>query len=455
MRFLILTQYFPPEIGAPQVRLASMVRELARRGHEVEVVTAMPNHPTGRIQRAYRNRYYIREEYGGVPVRRVWLYPSMGRGIKRMLNYGSFAVTSLLGLACSRRPDHVFVESPPLFLGVSGWLAAKRWGVPLIYNVADLWVDAIRDMGIMNDGAMLRFAGWLEQWCYRHSLYVNAVTDGVARVLADKKHVPREKLLFLPNGVDTDLFRPLPPDEAWASRLNVHLRKVFLYAGTHGYAHAVETALHAARILADEPVQFVFVGDGSEKPKLVQLARKMVLRNVTFLDPAPPETVARLYSVSYAGLSTLRNARLFEGARPVKVFAAMACGKPVVYGGKGEGAQLVERAGCGLTVAPEDPVAMADAVRTLAAQPQEAEELGRKGRCYVKAHFSWCAIIGDWLRQTGGSGLPPGTGHGAFCSTAEDGRPGCGRVRPYVGISRLLARANPAHKCHARPGCLR
>jgi len=399
MRLLILSQYFPPEIGAPQVRLAAMVRQLLRCGHEVEVVTAMPNHPKGEIFPDYRGRVFVRETREGVPVRRTWVYASMGRGLKRMMNYASFTVTCLPALACCRRPDYVFVESPPLFLGVPGWLAAARWRVPMIFNVADLWVDAAEEMGILKEGAMLRFARWLEKWSYRRASFVNAVTDGVARVLAESKGVPLEKLLFLPNGVDTELFRPMPPDEALARELGLDDRKVFLYAGTHGYAHAVEAALHAAQLLANDPVQFLFVGDGSEKPRLRELADRLALRNVRFLEPAPPAEVARLYSLAYAGLSTLRGLPLFEGARPVKVFAAMACGKPVVYGGRGEGARLVEQARCGLVVPPEDPPALVAAIRSLLAQPQTAAQLGCNGRAHVEAHFSWQVIVRDWLKQ--------------------------------------------------------
>ncbi len=399
MRLLIVTQYFPPEIGAPQVRLAMVVRHLRRAGHEVDVVTAMPNHPEGRIFPGYRGRVYLREMLDGVSVRRTWVYASMGRGLKRMANYASFALTCMPALFLCRRPDYVFVESPPLFLGVPCWLAASCWRVPMIFNVADLWVDAAQEMGILAEGPMLRFARWLEKWLYRRSRFVNAVTDGVARVLAGSKGVPLEKLLFLPNGVDTELFRPMPPDGNLRRELGLDDRKVFLYAGTHGYAHAVETALHAARLLADDPVQFVFVGDGSEKPRLQQLAQAMDLRNVRFLAPVPPTEVARLYALAYAGLSTLRNLPLFEGARPVKVFAAMACARPVVYAGRGEGAALVERARCGRVVPPEDPPALAEAVRSLLSRPALAEELGGNGRSYVEAHFSWRKIMDDWLRQ--------------------------------------------------------
>jgi putative colanic acid biosynthesis glycosyltransferase WcaI len=176
VRVLILTQYFPPEHGAPQVRLAAFVRVLSHLGHEVEVATAMPNHPTGAIFDGYRGALYRREEWEGVPVHRVWVYASIGAGWKRLMNYASFAATALVALLRARRPDYLFVESPPLFLSLPAMLAAMLWRVPMIFNVADLWPDTVRELGIIKGGPVLRAAERLERWTYRRATYVNALS---------------------------------------------------------------------------------------------------------------------------------------------------------------------------------------------------------------------------------------------------------------------------------------
>jgi len=144
MRFLVLTQYFHPETGAPQVRLAAMIRELLRLGHTVEVVTALPNYPNGKIFSDYQGRFYRVENWEGVRLHRVWMYAATGAGFKRLLNYFSFMITALWGLRRAKKPDYLFVESPPLFLGITGYIAAKIWRVPFILNIADLWPDTIR-----------------------------------------------------------------------------------------------------------------------------------------------------------------------------------------------------------------------------------------------------------------------------------------------------------------------
>jgi len=408
MRFLILTQYFPPEVGASQVRLSALARELKRLGHEVEVVTGLPNHPTGRIFPEYRGRFYLKEEWEGIPVHRVWLYPSTGAGLKRMLNYLSFALTSLWGLSKAQRPDYIFVESPPLFLSLPAWLASRFWRVPFIFNVADLWPDSVKELGLMSNRLLLRIAEWLESWSYKQATYITAVTDGIRNALVNDKKVPSAKILFLPNGVDIKFFKPCTPDSL-TSRESQKLAelglsgdtKVILYAGTHGFAAGLETAVQAAKLLEHElaKVHFVFVGDGSEKAKVISHSRQLGCSNVTFLDPIPPDRLFHLYCLAFAGLVTQRNLPFFEGHRPAKTFPYMASGKPVIFSGLGEGARLIREARAGLVVPPEDPQALAEAVKRLVENPALAEDLGRNGRRYVEEHLSWDALVRDWLRQ--------------------------------------------------------
>lgn len=402
MRFLVLTQYFAPEMGAAQLRLAAMIRELRAAGHEVEVVTAMPNHPTGRIFPEYVGRVYRREERDGVVVHRVWLYASVGAGGRRMANYLSFVLTSLVGLAAARRPDFVFVESPPLFLSFPALLVARLRGARVIYNVADLWLDAAVELGILRPGPVLRFARAFERWTLRHVDFVTTVTEGLrSRLLA--KGVAPDRLLFLPNGVDTELFAPREADAALGRALGLDGRHVVVYAGTHGYSHGLDVVLSAAPLLRDERVTFVLIGDGSEKAALMERAARERLDNVRFLDPGDPAYVARLYSLCVAGLSTLRSTPLFDATRPVKIFSIMAAGKPVLYSGSGEGARLVETAAAGIVVPAEDPAALAASVRRVIGSPAAAAAMGRSGRAFVERHFSWQTLVHAWLSSLPGA----------------------------------------------------
>jgi len=397
MRFLCFTQYFYPEVGASQVVMASIIHELIRQGHDVELVTAMPNHPTGAIFPAYRGKWYVREEWEGVPVHRIWLCAANDSTLKRMVNYLSFACTAPFALRRAQKPDYLFLDSPPLTNSIPAVLAARRWGVPLIVNVSDLWPDSVRDLGVLRDGAILRAAERLEAWTYTNASYLDAVTDGIYTTLIEKKGVPAEKVLHLPNGVDIETFKPAPRDDALARELGLVDTPVLLYAGTHGHAHGMDVALAAAALLTDTPIQFIFIGNGPKRQALIELAQARRLPNVRFLEPEPLAFVARLHTLAFAGLSTLSNNPLFEGTRPVKALVAMAAGKPVIYSGAGEGARIITDAKAGLVTPPEDGAALAAAIRRLWEHPAEAREMGANGRAYIERHLSWQTLVREWL----------------------------------------------------------
>lgn len=400
LRILILTQYYPPEIGGPQTRLASMSAELRRLGHEAEVVTGLPNYPRGKFFPGYGGTFYRREILSGVVVHRLWLYPAMGSGIGRMLNYASFAVTSLCGLMRAKKPDFIFVESPPLFLALCGYLAGRLRGVPFILNVADLWPDAIVEGRFLPDGFLVRCLEAIEKWSYRKATYVNAVTEGIRDRLLQEKAVPREKVLLLPNGVDAIRYQPRPEDLVLKTELGLDGKKIVLWAGTLGYAHGLEHVLQAAKMLNDRgEIHFLFVGDGSARPALQKLAHKLQLSNITFRDPVPPEQLPPYFSVAECGLASLLNLPVHEGARPSKIFPVLASGKPLIFAGKGETARLVRQAGAGIVVPPGDSRALAEAVLEIVENPEAARVQGKRGREFVEENLHWPKLISSWVNN--------------------------------------------------------
>jgi len=394
----MLTQYFVPEVGASQLRLAAMCRELRRMGHDVEVVTAMPNYPAGQIHPEYRNRFYLADVWEGIRVHRVWLYAATGSGLGRYLNYFSFALTCLYPLLWAARPDFIFVESPPLPLSVPAFIISRLRRTRFIFNVADLWPDLARTLGLVKPGLALTLAESLEAWSYRKAAYVCAVTEGIKATLLKTKGVPERKLLKLPNGIDPKLYRCLTPDVALQSEMGLQGKHVIIYAGTHGYSHGLERVLASAKLLSDD-FHFLLVGSGSEKARLISLAVEWKLKNVTFLDPVTPEQIARMMSFALAGLVSLRDARVAEDARPAKTLAVMACGKPVLYIGKGEGARLVTEAKAGIVIERTSAEEVASAVQLLGNNTALAEELGRNGSLYATEHLSWSILIHAWLEQ--------------------------------------------------------
>ena len=397
--FLFVTQYFPPERGAAQVRLGSVTRELARRGHRVEVVTAIPNYPTGRLFPGWSRRPVQRRDEDGIPVVRVWLWAAVGSGPARLGNYLTFGAMSVLGLLRAHPADWTLVEYPTLFGALPAVLHAKALRRRVVVNVADLWVDASVAVGALSPGALVRALLSIERAMLRRADAVNVVTEGVRDALVAKGVDPR-RICWLPNGADTTLFRPGPPDPVEVEALGLadgeHL---FLYAGTLGYVHGLEVVLDAAEHLVDDPVRFVLVGGGSERDRLVAEAASRRLRNVQFHEPVAPERVASMLRCATAGLASVRSGDLYRSIRSAKMFPVMASGRPVIYAGDDEGAAIVEGVGAGLCVPPGDGAALAAAVRSLIAHPAEAMAMGGRGRSHVEAEATWESIVARWLDE--------------------------------------------------------
>ena len=400
MRFLILTQYFPPEVGAPQTRLRAFTSELRQRGHSVEVVTSMPNYPLGRIFPSYGGAFYRREVHEGVVIHRVWAYASMGHGLRRIMNYLSFTLLSLLGLLQCEKPDYLFVESPPLLLMLPATLCAHLRNIPLILNVADLSPRTEISHGFLRSRFLVKLMYALEEWSYKNAYLINAITEGVREYLLVEKGIPAEKILFLPNGVDTHLFQPRLADHALKEQVGLANKRVILYPGTLGYPHGLDIVLDAAQLLERQPeIHFLFLGHGSEKPRLEERAKSMGLRNVSFLDPVPPERLSSFFSIADCGLASLRDLPIYRGARPAKVFPILAAAKPLILVGRGEAARLLEQARAGVVVPPDDPNLLAETVSRLLESPELRSELGRNGREFVEANLQWSKLIGDWMVQ--------------------------------------------------------
>jgi glycosyltransferase involved in cell wall biosynthesis len=397
----VLTQYYAPEVGAPQIRLRSVVRELQRHGVRVEVLTAMPNYPAGRVFPAYRGRWSVREEIDGVPIRRTWIFAGTGKSARvRLANYLSFTFTALFAVLLGPKPDLLFVESQPLSLGIVALFLKWLKGVDYIYNVPDLQIDVAKQMGFLRNSFLLRLAWNLENYVIHHAANVSTVTERFIEHFQDRG-LPRERISFLPNGADAMFLKPLKPASELLDRWQLHGKKIFLYVGTHAFYHGLETLIDAATLLRDrKDLVFLLIGEGPERPRLMTMAADRQLPNVLFGE-SPYEEMDRLYSIAYASVATLRNIDVARGMRLSKIFPSLSCSVPVIYSGTGEAAELLVREQCGEVVQPEQPRLLADAIERLARDPIHRDELGRNGRRLVLAKYSWSTIVDNWLEEIG------------------------------------------------------
>jgi colanic acid biosynthesis glycosyl transferase WcaI len=390
MRILYVSQYFPPEMGAPAARVHELAREWSRSGDEVTVLTAFAHHPLGVKAPGDRWRLTRRERVDGIDLIRAYIYATPNKGIfRRMVSYLSFMISAIaVGLVRVPRPDVVIATSPQLLCGCAGYVLARALGAPFIFEVRDLWPESIIAVDAMKENVVIRALRWLARQLYERSDRIVTVGDGYRRQIHARYGVPLAKMSEVPNGIRKDLFRPGPKDNEVRREYGWEDRFVILYLGTHGMAHALHVVLEAAEALRDEPEKlFVFVGEGAEKDRLKRIASEKRLPNVHFIDQQPKERVPLFYAACDLGLVTLRNTPLFQDVLPSKIFEYLAMERPILLSVDGQARALVETSGGGVYVPPEDAESLVEAIRCLAGKPQDLNAMGRLGGEFVLRNF--------------------------------------------------------------------
>jgi glycosyltransferase involved in cell wall biosynthesis len=377
-RLCILTQYFPPEMGAPQVRLSELGERLLDLGWEVEALTALPNYPTGAVFPGYPRRRPAVESVGRLRTVRVPLLPSQRGFVRRIVCYLSFAASAAWhGPRLCARPDLLLFESPPLFLGLGARRLARRWRCPYVMNVSDLWPQSAIEMGVVRPGLATRLAERLELSLYRHAAGVTGQSEEIVESVARRS--PGTPAEVVTNGVDPARFGPRHADSAALDLIGPEPGPVFLYAGLLGLAQGLDRLLDLAASLPPEvPGRLVLVGDGPLRAALAARIEREALHRVRLLPAQPRERVPALLAVADVAVASL-GLRL-QGAVPSKIYEAMASARPLLLIAEGEPVRRVERAGCGIAVAPGDLAAAGEAWRRLACDPELRARLGAAGR---------------------------------------------------------------------------
>ncbi len=396
MKIVVLTQYFPPEIGAAPNRLSALAQGLTSAGHKVTVLTAMPNYPMGRYYPGYGG-LVRRENHNGSTVIRTFIYPAQSAGmVKRLLCYFSFVFSSVaLGGLLLDEPDYILTESPPLFLGISGFLLSRWKRARWIFNVSDLWPESVVRLGALKPGLALRLSEWLEAFYYRHAWLVSGQSSEIVQNI--KKRFPSVPTFYLPNGVDTQKFRPDCGTPETRALLSSKPGCVVLYAGLHGLAQGLEQIIEAADQLRDDSsISFVLVGDGPVKRALVTEAEARGLTNIKFLDPVPQDQMPALVAAADIVLVPLK--MHIPGAVPSKLYEAMSSGRALVAIASGEAADIVSRNKVGVVVAPGDTQGFTRSLLDLARNLSYREQLGAQARRAAIAQFDRSVSITRFVR---------------------------------------------------------
>ena len=391
MKILVLADNFVPEIAATSFRVRDHARYWIQQGHEVTVVTCVPNWPHGKVFPGYENRLYQEEWIDGIRVIRLWSYMAANKGfLARSLDYVSYLISATV--LCGRYPDFdvVLATSPQFFTAVAGWSVATLRRRPWVFEVRDLWPATIQAVG-MSRGVVLRMLEQLELWLYRRARRVIALTDSFKRNLVGRG-IDAAKIDVVTNGVDLESFGfdPAKVDRDARRRLGIP-SEAFLagYIGTTGMCHHLETLVDAAALCRQRhDVRFLIMGEGAEREALEARALRHGLTNLHFADRVPHEQVPDYVAALDLAIIHLRPDPLFRSVIPSKLFEFMAMGVPVLLAVEGESARVVSQAGCGICIAPGDPEAIATAVKNLATDRAALDGMGRRGRQVVAEKYS-------------------------------------------------------------------
>jgi len=390
-RLLYLTQYYASADQPGASRHYQHIRHLMARGYKVTLITSYVKNRLRVIPPEYKGIKIAVEEEGDLTIYKTYAYPNYGRDFRtRMLNYLSFMFYSFIAGLKAPPCDLVFASSPSLFAGLAGLLLSRVRRVPFVLEVRDLWPETAIVMGALRNSFMIKESFALAHMLYRKAVRIVAVTEGIRQGILDAG-IPADKILFVPNGVDDDLFTSLPEgarerirhEYGWGDRF------VAIYAGTLARSDGLHAIVRAAASFADnKDLLVVFLGDGEVKPELMAMAQEMQLPNVMFIPSQPKRLVPDFVTAADVCLMPVKRDGFFSMTLPNKIFDYMAGGRAVIAAvPQGEAQSLVEKASAGVVIQPEDEIALSAALLDMRDNPEVRLACGRNGRQYVMQHY--------------------------------------------------------------------
>lgn len=386
MRILFITQWFQPESFFKGLPFAKALKE---KGHDVEVLTGFPNYPGGKLYPGYRIRIYQQEIMDGVKVHRVPLYPSHDKSaFRRIANYMSLSLSAfLMGPWLIKKPDIIYVYNL-VTLGLPAFFLRFLHGSRVIIDVQDLWPESVTGSGMLRNKHILHFLNSICNLVYSKADQLIVLSPGFKDYLVNRGLLP-EKIKVIYNWCYETSVR----HDSHDARADYQHRKfVILFAGTMGTVQGLDTLLKCAEICQTEmpEAQFLLIGAGVDRSRLVRLKDTMKLDNVTFLPYRPKDHMPEIYDMADVVLVHLKDHPLFRITIPSKTQAYLYMGKPIIMAVRGDAANLVQKAGAGIVCEPDNPRAMADAIKALRnAGYDERYKMGRNGNQFYMQNLSF------------------------------------------------------------------
>ncbi|MDZ8052337.1 MAG: glycosyltransferase family 4 protein [Aulosira sp. ZfuVER01] len=392
MRILIYSyNYYPEPIGIAPL-MTELAEGLVKRGHQVRVVTAMPNYPERQIYQSYRGKFYLTESKNGVQIQRsyVWIRPQPNL-LDRILLDASFVVTSFLPALISWRPDVIISTSPSLPVCVPAALLGWLRNCPVILNLQDILPEAAIHVGLLKNKLLIKLFTKLEKFAYQSATKISVIADGFVENLLNKG-VPSQKIVQIPNWVDVNFIRPLPTENNQFREIhNLKDKFVVLYSGNIALTQGLETVIKAAAMLRHIPeIVFAIAGEAKGLQRLQQDCLNYGADNVLLLPFQPREHLPQMLAAADVGL-VVQKKNVVSFNMPSKIQVLLASGRALVASvpDNGTAARAIRQSGGGFVVPPEDPQALANAIFDLYQNPEKVKTLGYKSRQYAVEQYAF------------------------------------------------------------------
>lgn len=393
MNLVVVTPHFAPDVAPTGAVITRIVEELASRGHRLEVLTALPWYREHRIEPGYEGRLLRKEDTPWGHVTRLHPFPTSDKRniVRRALSFAGFSTVGAVAGVRGGRVDGVLAVSPPLSLGLTGLAIARARKAPFVFNLQDVFPDVAIELGVLASQRGIAAARRLEKFCYRHADAVTVLSDDLRDNVSSRVDDP-EKVRVIPNFVDTERIRPQDAENAYRREFGLEGKLVVMYAGNVGLSQSVELIVEAASALSYESdVVFVINGQGARRDEIERKAGGM--RNVRFIDLQPIERLPEVLAAADIHVVPLKRG-LARASVPSKTYSILAAGRPLIASVDegSEVARVVERAGAGVAVPPEDPEALTKAIRSLLDAPETMRQMGTSGRSFVESWASPAAV---------------------------------------------------------------
>ena len=410
MRILLIHQYFLEKGEGGGSRFNEMSKSWSEQGHEITVLAGMVHYNTGKKPKKYKGKFTYKDLmfYKNVDVIRCHVSESYNINfIGRLWGYFSFVFSSIYAglLKTKGNYDLIIVTSPPLFVGITGYLLSRINRIPYVFEIRDLWPESAIDTGVLKNKLIIKFAFWFEGFIYKRAKLINVLTPAFRDKLIKIKNVPKEKVILIPNASDFSLAEKILKDSSFDAlnfkkELGLENKFVITYVGAHGVANHLIQLIDAAEKLQNTNIVFQLIGSGMRKEFLQKEVIKRSLSNVIFREPIPKSEVFKYILASDVGASVLKNVETFKTIYSNKTFDYMSCKKPILLVIDGVSRELVETAKCGIFAEPENPLSIANKSKEMSTlEKSDLNQMGLNGYNYARENFDRVKLSKKYIQE--------------------------------------------------------